>query len=368
MKKKLTLSHSSCSTYKDCPEKYYLSRVDKIKPIQQGASLSFGGAIDHAVQLLLVSFQTLGKLNFKLTDEVLYSVIDTFLTDKDKGWNRILGNTNIKYSAKDYDSSIIDNEDSELINQWASELKVTQDEAIAAFKQKKYKGITRQQELMYDRLNWLSLRNKGVLMLQAFMRDIVPNIEEVVCVQEKIEGEVSEGVDVVGYLDFVLRYKGYDRPIVFDLKTSAMMYEDDDAKLSDQLMLYLSGVGEKYQTNLVGYIVLLKQMDSDSVCSKCGNVKNSSHKTCNVEKNGVRCNGDWNTIKKGKTQVLIEEIKPTSLDSFQEGFSNMAFTIENGKRFKNTESCNKYGRCEFADLCWNNDFSKYILPIVEEQS
>jgi hypothetical protein len=368
MQKKITLSHSSCSTYKDCPEKYYLSRVDKIKPIQQGASLSFGGAIDNAVQFILESFQTLGKLNFKLSDEVFNSVIDTFLTDNNKGWNRILGNTNIKYSAKDYDGSVITEEDLSLINEWADELKVTQDEAVSAFKQKKYKGITRQQELMYDRLNWLSLRNKGVLMLQAFMRDILPNVEEVVCIQEKIEGEISDNVGVVGYLDFVLRYKGYEKPVVFDLKTSAMMYEDDDAKLSDQLMLYLLAVGEKYQTNLVGYIVLLKQMDSDSVCSKCSSIKNSLHKTCNVNKNGVRCNGSWTTVKKGKTQLLVEEISPTTLESFQEGFSNMAYTIEHGRRYKNLDNCKKYGACDFYAICHFNDFSNFILPVVEEQS
>lgn len=353
---KAKLSHSAVDTFKTCQEKHYLRYIAKIYPKETGSSLSFGGAVDEAVSYLLRSHQN------NTLEEGLKGFKDVFLNHPEKGWDKAFKDPGLRYSSKDYDAKVLGTEFAvSAIDIWSDELNTTLESTIKAIKQKEYKTVQPNENEMYTRLSWLSLREKGLLMLEAFVRDALPKIKRVVAIQHKIEGRAGD-TDLVGYLDLIAELEGQEKLAVLDLKTSAMPYEQDDVKLSEQLTLYLAATGEELQTDLAGFIVLHKTMSSDSKCSKCNFVKESNHKTCNSEASGKRCGGEWISVPKATTQILLDTISKDQQDDYLSGLGVLEPVMAKGLRVKNFESCRKYGFCDYYSLCHNKDKSKYNYP------
>lgn len=363
MIKEFKISHSAVNDFKRCPEKYHLLRTDGIRPKVKGASLYFGGAVDLALGFLLEHLKV-GTIELGLKE---YKNI--FLNDKEKGWNQSFDVDSIKYSSKDFVNSLIELDP--IISIWEKELNITKDDCLKELKQKTYKKPSDKSIKLYSRLCWLSLKTKAFLMLEGFVRDIIPNIEEVIALQHKITGEIEVGtekVPIVGYIDLICKYKGYNKPVVFDIKTAAMPYEDDAIKLSEQLMMYLSAVGDELDTTLAGYIIMLKSMSSDDICSKCSIAKaeGSRHKTCNQEIGGERCHGEWKSIPKASTQFMVEEISKEQQKKFLTNVANIAKVIRE-TRYQNLDSCHDFGLCEFYALCHYNKREDYIFPNDNKQ-
>ena len=364
MIKTLKISHSSASDYKRCPELYFLSRVDKVIPKLKGASLYFGGAIDTGLVYLLE------QLKAGNTQEGLKNYKDIFLNDKEKGWNLSFDYSGIRYSKNDYNASLLESQGT-LISAWEKELGVMHEDAVRDQKQREFKKVSDSSQKMYHRLCWLSLKLKGLLMLEAFVRDMLPKIKKVVAIQHKLTGELEvngEKVEVVGYIDLICEFEGYDKPIVFDIKTSAMFYEQDAIKLSEQLILYTSAVGEELKTDLAGYMIMIKNISSDDVCSSCGyeKEKGSRFKTCNNTVNKKRCDSEWKSIPKGLTQLMVEAIPQDKQRKFLTSLSNIARVIKEGVRFQNLNSCRDFGLCPYYDYCINSDKSRYDFPVIKE--
>lgn len=350
------MSHSAQQCYKECAEKYHLKYLEKVKPIEVGASLAFGIAIDNAVGHLLNCIKD-GK-----KDEGVITFRSVFLGGA-KGWNTALDNADLRYRQKDYDDSILtDPDDKNQINQWEIEHDLKSSDAIKFEKQKDHRTLQHNEFELFNKLCWISLKNKGLLMLDAFERDILPNITKVIAVQHKFEGMIDEKTPLSGYIDFILEYKGYDKPIVFDLKTSAMLYEQDSVFLSEQLTLYVAAVGEDLDTELAGFIVLLKNIGSTSVCSICNHLKDTSHKTCDqIDVKGKRCHGAWIETPKANTQVLINTISREKAADYVDSFTNISTLMKTGIRVKNYNSCKMYGGfCDYFKLCHFGDRSGLI--------
>jgi len=356
------VSHSAAQAWKECQEKHYLRYIERVKPIEMGSSLGFGIAIDTSIAFLLTNVQNGTR------EEGLKGYKDVFLNHAEKGWNLAVNDLNMRYRQKDYDSVVIrSSEDKLFVSSWERELEVKAEDAIKAEKQKEHKPLKENEFLMFNKLCWISLKNKGLLMLEAFVRDVLPKIKKVIAIQHKIEGKTAEGVDVVGYIDLIAELEGYDKPIIIDLKTSASYYDADSIFLAEQLTLYTAAVGDEVGTDLAGYIVLLKQMDGKALCSKCGYLKDSTHRTCNNDVNGVRCKGEWDEIPEAKVQILVDRISKDRQNDFMNGFSTLASVMNQGLRIKNLNACKNYGLCDYYHLCHFGDKSKYIFKNEENK-
>jgi hypothetical protein len=179
-KKKIRMSYSAAECWKTCGEKYWLKYDQRVRPLEEGASLFFGTCVDNALVFLLEAKKEgkehLGKEGFK----------ELFLVDKDKGWNCAFDSSQQRYGKADYDPDVFSEADNSLIAQWEKELKVSTKEVLQAEKQKRYKPFGAKQLLFYNRLCWLSLKRKGLLMLEAFEKEVFPQITKVIAVQPEI--------------------------------------------------------------------------------------------------------------------------------------------------------------------------------------
>lgn len=357
-KKKIVISYSAAECWKECGEKYYLKYNQRVRPIEEGASLFFGTCIDNSLCFLLNAKKEgkehLGLEGFK----------ELFLLDPTKGWNLAFDNSKYRYSKTDFDLDVVGSKDDKLLlESWEKELNVTIEQAQKAEKIKKYKPFAGNTLKMFERMCWLSLKRKGQLMLEAFAKEVFPKIKKVIAVQHEIVGEIGDIAEAKGFIDLICEYEGYNTPIVFDIKTSGTVYEEDSVHFSHQLQQYLAVVGPDLNTDLTGYIVLLKFMKKNDVCKKCGAARNSRHQTCNAEKPEGRCKGDWTSVPEGQTQVIVTKVSKEVQARALQDLTNIAVMAQSGLRYKDYDQCRtKYGLCDMFYLCHYGDRSRYKIP------
>lgn len=106
--------------------------------------------------------------------------------------------------------------------------------------------------------NWSSLKNKGLLILDQYNEQIIPNIEEVYLVQKKIEIKNDQDDSFIGFIDFVAKWRPTGKTIVFDNKTSSVKYDPNAARDSEQLATYYEALKDDLKIDGVGYIVIQK--------------------------------------------------------------------------------------------------------------
>lgn len=219
--------------------------------------------------------------------------------------------------------------------------------------------------------SWLSLREKGLLMLEAFKNEVLPKIK---VLGTQLEVALDNGHDrIIGFCDLVATYPGYNQPIVFDVKTSSIPYKDESVSGSPQLSLYLHDLSDQFNdTNLAGYIVLHKKVvkDRTHTCTKCGSVqKNTRLKSCNAPIKGKRCDGQFVTTTNFgiKIQVLVDEVPEFTTDQTINNFDRVNEDIHEGHFYKNQSACmGKFGPCEFVKFCWNEKDMTGLVRVPEK--
>ena len=363
-------SYSKSNTYINCPQMYKNQYVDRYEPMTQGASLMFGTAIDAAATAML---QEDPKWLIKFYDRFEYVVnngvgFKSFDSDK------------ISYSHKDFDADILEPKDVLELEKWAKELNmipltniVAKSDVVRLFKEaakaksSPYIKMTDEQLKYFNRCSWLSLKRKGRILLESFEKQFKPKVKKVHALQKHTKiVDQSTGDEIVGVIDLVVDLEGYDKPVILDLKTSAFPYEASQLELSPQLTLYSAMEAHNFQTDLVGYVVLCKNIPKDevSICSSCGNKKNTRHKTCDLITNGQRCNGVWTTtiVPNPQVQVIVEKKSQEQIDSLLLDYGNILLAMKNNIVYKNTNLCTNFygGLCPFYKLCHKGDASGLI--------
>lgn len=359
MKRKITISHSSTSCFKRCPEKHYLQYVLRAKSKEEGASLAFGIAIDHSLCTLLEAKKEEEKL------PKLKEVQEIFNEDIRKGWGKAYDNPKYRYTRNDYVPKVLKKEDWEMISLWEKQLKTSVEVTLKAANQKAYKKMQPAEDQMWSRMCWISLKRKGELMLEAFYNEVLPKIKKVIAIQYKLEGKIGNDLDLKGYIDLICTYEGYKTPIIFDIKTAARPYESDSVKLSEQLLMYLAALGKELDTHLVGYLVMSKSISSDVFCGICGTEKESRHKTCPAKIANKRCGGEWKEVPKATIQELVDEVSDEEQAQFLRDISNLSAIMESGLRYRNFDSCKDFGMCNYYYLCHKKDIDSVNWPSEE---
>lgn len=357
-------SYSQNNTYIKCPKHWYWKYVEKLDADFEGASTHFGTAVDKAVMAMLQ-----GNKNYMTVfSDSWFSTIT-----RKKEYYQIFDNSYIIFSHADFDKDVLKDEDLDAMNKWKEELGLTKEtDPVKQFNtvQKNKKNPYKKQPLnelkYFNRCSWLSLKRKGELLLELFERDFLPKVKKVHSVQKFYNvKDPTTGDMIMGTLDFAVDLEGYEKPVIVDLKTAAKPYSQEDIELSEQLPIYLALSRGKFdwETDLVGYVVLVKRIGKDKIahCKSCGHTKTTRHATCNNEIDGKRCDGEWEESLKlePQMQIIIERKSQEDIDKVLLDYGNIIDAMKRNIIYMNRERChNWYGnRCPFFNACHNNDLS-----------
>lgn len=220
----ISLSYTANEKYQNSPRSWYLHYDRGLREIVTGSALPFGSAFDVAQ----------GEL---LTNKNLEAAQDVFLkmwkSQQINGVYENLAKTDkVRWSKADYDAVILTEDDKKLIE----------------------KGNDK---------SWVSMRRKGVLMLEAYRDQVLPHLKNVVSTQEYVKIENGEGDIIRGYIDLIAEFEldkdlvmSYDKDtalrdsllalekyngqkLLIDNKTTSVKYKEDSVKTSKQLATYL---------------------------------------------------------------------------------------------------------------------------------
>lgn len=357
-------SYSQNSTYISCPQHWDFLYNQKYRSAAEGASTYFGMAVDVAIRALLEGDAKYVQMFYDRWE-------NAFENGKAKP---VYGNDNIVYSHYDFDEHVLDQADKTTLQQWAAELNlgpsvdpISLFKSVAAAKKNPYKKISKEELSYFNRASWLSLKRKGKILIESFRTQFQPKIKKIISIQEygKIE-DPNSGDAVVGFIDMILEIDGYSKPIIFDLKTAASPYTQENIELTDQLTTYAAMKGVEHNTDLVGYIVLCKNIPKEkvSLCANCGHTKSTRHATCDNVINNARCGGQWNeTIAlRPEVQVLVEKKSPEQVNAMLQDVSNIVLAMKQRIIYKNTSKCHNWygGKCPYFNACHKNDFTGLI--------
>lgn len=301
----MKVSYSSLTQYQECPRKYKLNRIDKLRPNTLNSALLFGRALDVGVEGILKNNENYYQEFMKemLTTKVLKQVVDVPKSLK------------IKYSKKDLQIELIDSVNRKLAENYSEELGF-KDIDLENFV-KNYNSNDEKSFKLNQYLCWLSLCKKGEMLLDHFLSWASKNIEDVICIQKKIKLSNDHGDEFTGFLDFKAKFKDGITRIV-DLKTSSdpkRYYPDGCANTSPQLVIY----AEEDETYNTAYYIL------DKVIRKREPRIRDRYVTGYVEPN------------------VGNEV-----------FNKLESTLEDIKRGEfppNYDSCFNYGKCEYYNFC-----------------
>lgn len=340
MSKPIYLPHSARNKYDHCPRLYFLHYKERIRPVENNSTLFFGIAVDGAAEEYLKT-RDKDKCRVKFTE--LWSS-----QEKDGVTTTIKGSAEITYSKNDLDLELIP----ESYHQ--SLVKDTSFKTLSDLvKDGRDKGRIAD-------ANWYSLYYKAKYMLAGFMEWVDHNVEEVLGTQVAIELEDAEGNKVPGLADFVIKLKGYDKPVLIDLKTSARFYERGSVKESEQLALYYFYLKQAKFPDMerAAYLVLNKQIKKNrkKTCLKCGHVTTGREQTCAEGGKGKsRCNGDFSIdiSPEAVVQYIHDEIPEEFIQATIEKFNICVADIKAEKFEHNWKGCDSYyGReCPYKKYC-----------------
>jgi hypothetical protein len=183
---------------------------------------------------------------------------------------------------------------------------------------------------LFNYINWLSLFRKGLLLLNNFKTWATLNIESVISVQKGIRAENADGDTLVGYIDFIAKFKDGKTRII-DLKTSSNPkrdYPPESAGSAQQLIIYseIEGIDE------VGYYVL------DKVIRK--------------REPRVRDRFITGKITKEDSDIIFDKIETTMERIKNEEFEH------------NWEACFNYGKCEYYNFCKSAGHNRKDLVVL----
>jgi hypothetical protein len=340
MNKPLYLPFSARSKYEHCPKLYFLHYKERLRPAEITATLLFGTAVDSAAEeYLKTRNRELCRQKFK----------DLWHEQEQDGQKIEISNSvTLQYAAADFDAELLTESDNQSIIK----------DTVYATVSDLVKDGKEPERIAWAK--WISMFYKGRLMLRGFMDWVDANVEEVLGTQVPIELENEEGDKVPGLADFVIKVKGYDKPILVDLKTSARYYDRNSVKESEQLALYYFYLSQTKYPDMerAAYLVLNKQIKKNrkKTCKKCGAVTTGREQTCAEGGKGKnRCNGDFlvDISPEAVVQYIHDEIPERFIQDTISKFNISAEGIK-AERFEPCwTACESYygRRCPYYDYC-----------------
>jgi hypothetical protein len=327
---KIRLSNTKRTKYQQCPARYNFHYNKKYRTKELSSSLFFGVALDEALNCMLLPLMK--KVPKDLEEYVDKSPVDVFI-EKFTTTRHNSQNVNIKdfehsvYTKADFDSTMLQNED---LDELGVNLTYCVDfmDWYGEERKKKSPNIKPEDHLMYRRLNWYSLKRKGIMILSRYNTEVIPQILEVHSIQERINLPNGSGDFIEGVIDFTATFKDEpDKVYIVDNKTASKAYKEEQLTESDQLHLY----AYYKECDNIAYIV----------CEK------------NIRKREPRVRI---TVMKGEA---CQDFTDQLLDNYQEVLQH----IRDEEFNPNFDSgCNFFRkRCEYYDICHREKFNDKVL-------
>lgn len=267
----MRLSHSSKNVYQECGYKWFNHYYRKLRTTDESSPLVFGNSVD------------LG-LNTLLETRDLPKALSVF----EESWGKVRAEQNIKYSKSDLQEELIK-------------------DLVATNEKDK---------------SWLSLNEKGKILINEYNDQVMPRIKEVIKVQLDQVIKNETGDELIIKTDFIATWED-GRRILFDNKTSSVKYEENSVKESAQLATYYEGLKEEYKLEACGYIVLPKKI---------------------------------NKRKKPAIdiKIIIDQVAEETIEATFKEYEEVLEGVKAAKFEKNFDACTSvYGRCIYYQYCRN---------------
>lgn len=342
------LSHSSVTKFQECGKAWSYHYQEKLRHQFTSSALLFGSALDKALESLLKGEDAYATFDRMWGVQYVNKVQTTLATSP-----------NVVYANSDVQLELI-NEGQKLAisakfgTKWEESYKAQ----IKKKEQYGFKNLNDDERSIINFVAWNSLATKGYLMLDSFVKQVMPKVSKVLATQKEISIKNSEGDEVIGFADAVLEFTD-GQVVVVDFKTSTRLYEEESVLTSPQLSLYVFALSEEFKTRKAGYIVLNKRisLNKTKICTKCGfDGSGKSHKTCPDEtEGGDRCNGVWEEIINPTVyiQTIIDEIPQQTEDIVMQNIEQINQSIKTGVFVRNFSSCKKpWGLCPYYNKCY----------------
>lgn len=320
----INVSYSALECYEQCSEKYRLRYEERLSSNKIPSPLFFGTAIDAAVEMLLLSKKEIltdRELDLLLKETAL-SIFDK--TMREQNGEKLETNPLCDYFLSDFDESVLKIEDLQLLENTYKNINDFHDFFIYCKKQHKQKEPLKDSyKIIFNHMCWLSLYRKGEFLIEAYERDILPQIHRVYEIQKDIILENASGDRLRGKIDFIASFEvDINSKYIVDNKTSSKAYSQDSVANSIQLAIYC----EAESIDKAGYVVMEKQIRSKD--------------------------------PRARTQLVLDKV---SEEQKQKVFDKVEFQLNNistkvYEKKSSPKECFQFGRaCEFYKFCWEGD-------------
>jgi hypothetical protein len=329
-------SHSSVDQYELCPRKFQLQRLEKWRSPKLPSPLFFGGALDEAFSHLLCT-KKVNLTEEELTLQLTKTPVDIFLENmthvKDVYKNpvELAQNPNAEYFSSDFTPELLQEKHLGQLQLLEPKYKLVDfldfhQQCKEQVNAKPRRVLLPDDQILYNYMSWLTLVEKGKLMIDAYKDTVLPQIHRVESIQEKISISNDDGDEITGLIDFRCSFTDNPEQVyTMDNKTSSKAYAADATKESLQLATYCEAKKDPH----AGYVVVEKKI-----------YKKSPQIRINIQKD-----------------VIPEETLQKTFDRFE----NTVYNVQAGNFPQNWDSCFAFGRvCEYYRVCKYNDYSGLI--------
>jgi hypothetical protein len=317
MTKPIRLSNSQISTFTDCNKKWHLDKVQKIRPTFLSSPLYFGTIVDETIEHILLK-----KEGSHL--DTFYEKLNNFqVNGSDKKMPDDL--LSVRFGAGDVDANLVDQKH---VNDACDRLKIDQinkKDFLEYCKQKRKRksALDSIEQYLFNHIAWVSLEQKGLMLVEKLSEWIEENVVEVHSAQKKIEISNENGDSFIGFLDFIATLKN-GKKVLVDLKTSSnpnAYYPEDSASKSVQLGIY----SQQEKLPNVAYLVADKKIRKREPRVRLKYVEG----------------------------VITEEWLDEVFDMIEEATEAIKEKLPKGEEAfeKNLDSCMNFGGCQYRGLC-----------------
>ena len=329
----MKLSYSGNSKYGLCPRKYKHHYIDRLRTNSLPSPLFFGGALDEAFSRLLLEkkpFLTDSELDMQLNYTAEECFERKMLEVSNNGeLVKLAMSPHAEYFSSDFSPELIAGKQLGLLQLVEKSYSLSDfiDFHESCKEQlRARKKLQKDDQILYNYLSWLSLVEKGKLMVSAYRTDVLPQISTVYDIQKPISIKNEDGDEINGLIDVICSFtEEPDRKFVTDNKSSSKPYEENSVVESEQLATYCEA--EKIPD--AAFIVVQKKLFKKSPVIR--------------------------------TQVITGTIPEEKYVKTFDMYSKTVYNVQTELFPQNWDSCFAFGRtCEFFKLCKYNKMDGLI--------
>ncbi|HLD91277.1 MAG TPA: PD-(D/E)XK nuclease family protein [Patescibacteria group bacterium] len=272
----MKISWSRIEKYLTCPKYYYYYYICGYRDTTISSALFFGTSLGTTwQQILLTKKEQLTEEEKKIININPYIFFDNL-------YKTVKINDNIydledcmyaRYFKSDFDSDILNTEDNERITTYKQKNNIEESLSFDILYPKYETYSTNEKETKFiNFLFWVSTRRKAYMLIDIYIKEVLPLVHKVHRIEGKISIENTNGDVLEGFLDVDADFeypKDNVQRVILDHKTSSVKYSSNAILTKQQLALYSYSEGIETQ----GYIIGLKKIKKPKIGTNKGKLQ-----------------------------------------------------------------------------------------------